>query len=307
MKNILHKFVWNLKSWRTVDIFCALYLIILSVLILIFPERISYWYLLVIANALGTVMLGLFRRLSERWRSGFLGFVMCAFPLLIFLWIYKEIEFLMHILHSGWFDAALIKMEYWIFSVHLNVWSQHFISTFVTEWMMFAYFIYVPLIPVISAILFFKVGEKSADRFLTALTMAYGTCFFISLLIPMQGPRFAFSGMFSVDLGGSIFRWLTTLMEHYGQNSFGCFPSPHCAAGTVMLLFLRKYHKITFYFMLPVVITFYISTVYGRYHYISDTVAGIFIGMAIVSVEPGVERLAKRLRNGIESENEICP
>lgn len=285
-------------NWRPLDLFCGSYLVILSILIILFPERIPYRPVLVIGNALSIVTLDMARRLRLRSRNRVWQFVLCAYPLLVFLWIYKEIGMLVNIFHADWFDAVIIDAEYRLFGVHLSLWSQRFISTGVTEWMMFAYFFYVPLLPIVSAVIFFRAGERPTDRLISALTMAYGLCFMVILLIPMEGPRFTFSDFYTRDLGGSFFRQLTIFMEQCCQNRDGCFPSPHCAAGTVMLIYLWKYHKAAFYFILPVIISFYISTVYGRYHYISDMVAGIFIGVVTALIEPKIEKLPDRLFGG---------
>ncbi len=62
-----------------------------------------------------------------------------------------------------------------------------------------------------------------------------------------------------------------------------------------MLLFLGKYHRPAFAVVFPLVFTFYLATVYGRYHYISDTIAGILLAVFMVSVVPRLYRWAERL------------
>lgn len=49
-------------------------------------------------------------------------------------------------------------------------------------------------------------------------------------------------------------------------------------------VFFEEYEKTTFWIILPVILTFYIAIVYGRYHYISDTTAGIFLAVVTIYI-----------------------
>jgi membrane-associated phospholipid phosphatase len=57
-----------------------------------------------------------------------------------------------------------------------------------------------------------------------------------------------------------------------------------------MLCTAWKWHRRTFWWIFPAIGTFYLATVYGRYHYVSDTIAGIGLGMFIAWLAPRVER-----------------
>ncbi len=48
-----------------------------------------------------------------------------------------------------------------------------------------------------------------------------------------------------------------------------------------MLYMAYRYHRPTFWAILPFILTFYAATVYGRYHYLSDTVTGIALGLVV--------------------------
>jgi membrane-associated phospholipid phosphatase len=49
-----------------------------------------------------------------------------------------------------------------------------------------------------------------------------------------------------------------------------------------------------FWLLAPIVLTLYVSTVYGRYHYASDAVTGIALALAVVAVAPGLLRAWER-------------
>ena len=52
-------------------------------------------------------------------------------------------------------------------------------------------------------------------------------------------------------------------------------PSIHCGAATMMWWCAYRFSRPTFYVLTPIVLSLYVSTVYGRFHYASDVVAGI--------------------------------
>jgi len=55
-------------------------------------------------------------------------------------------------------------------------------------------------------------------------------------------------------------------------------PSSHVAVALVVLVYARRHHRLLYYLLSPLVASLLISTVYGRFHYISDVVAGLLVG-----------------------------
>jgi membrane-associated phospholipid phosphatase len=53
--------------------------------------------------------------------------------------------------------------------------------------------------------------------------------------------------------------------------------------------------------LFPLVILIYVSTVYGRYHYVSDGVAGIIAGFVVLGTSSKLSALLERLWNGLPS------
>jgi len=294
--------VTPLKAWartlRAADAFCILYLLLLTALICVASPRVPHWWLLASANIFSLAAIVVARRLAPAARTNSLHFILNTAPLMLFVYLWSEIGMLQHILHQGWFDQTVIDFEHRIFGVDLSLWAERFISRPVTEWMMFGYFGYLPAIPLLAAVLYFRVRPKAMDAFVFAMTLAYGTCFLGFILFPVEGPRFHFEGRYTYDLSGYVCRSLTRLMETYGHYPGGSFPSPHSTAGTVMLIVAYRYHRPSFWVLVPVIGTFYLATVYGRYHYISDTVSGIVLGLAVAWAAPRIEARWAALQGG---------
>jgi membrane-associated phospholipid phosphatase len=279
-----------LREWRAADACCALLLAVLAFLVLLFPARVPHAGWVAGANAAGIVVTGVFRWLQRRSRGPLPRFLFGSFPIVLVAALWSEIPLVQGLWHARWFDGAVMDFEQRLFGVNVSLWCERFVSVPVTEWMMLGYFAYLPLVPILAAILFYRAGERAFDEYLLGLGLGYGICYLSFIAFPVAGPRYALASCYTRELSGPVFRRLTHLMETYGHFPGGSLPSPHATAGTIMLLLAYRYHRRTFYVILPVILTFYLATVYGRYHYVSDTVSGILLGALIVAITSRMTR-----------------
>jgi len=177
-----------------------------------------------------------------------------------------------------WVDPAINKFEKEIFGVYPTVWLQGIVNPVITEYFKFAYFSYYLIFP-LPAILFYMKGERDEfDEFILALFSAYYFSFIGFILFPVEGPRYALSKLYSIDLNGYFFASLQDFINRLGALHGGCMPSSHVAASLVSLIAVRRYKRGLYYFLLPIVMSLFFSTVYNRDHYFSDVVAGILVG-----------------------------
>ena len=90
---------------------------------------------------------------------------------------------------------------------------------------------------------------------------------------------------------------IVELLENKAMLHGGAFPSAHCSAATVMLILSYKYDKKLYFLILPIIITLYISTMYGRYHYPLDVLAGIIAGIVGIKLSYPIEKLWGKITN----------
>jgi membrane-associated phospholipid phosphatase len=269
----------EVKTWRAVDAFLALYLLVTALVIVLAGPRAAHGGALVAGNLVGIGLIAVCRRLQLRSSRRALRCLYGALPLALFGYMWMEIDPMQHILYAGWFDPAILHWERAIFGVDVNLFVGRYARPWLTEWMMMGYFSYVPLLPLVMVALCAETGQRAADTYLLGLAMGYAACFLVFVLWPIGGPKEMLH--FYSDLNGYLFRWITRRIEEYGHFPGGAFPSPHCCAGTVMLYMAYRCQRRTFWAILPFILTFYAATVYGRYHYVSDTVTGIAVGLAV--------------------------
>jgi len=276
----------KIESWDlielSVDLFNISFTLLLLILTITNPSAVPAWQ----THALKILIVLLFypvaaygiRRISHELIHTSLHI---ALVVGLYSFLFQAIAPLQHIIHAGWMDSSVIAIETRVFGSELSLYLDQFTFPLLTEWMMFAYVIYVPLVPVIAFICYFSEGKPAAESYLLTLVISYAVCFIGFVIYPVATPLFYMPEAYQVRLDGWIFTWVGEWIRENQHNPGGGLPSPHTAASTVMLFFMYKYNRTIFYILLPVIITLYISTAYARYHYISDAILGIIAAFVV--------------------------
>src|SRR5512143_3220688 len=157
--------------------------------------------------------------------------------------IYNQMGKIIHLVFSRSFDDQITAIETFLFQRHPNAWSESFATPWLTEVMMFAYVIYVPLLPALGIYLAFKGTKGEADRYLTELTLTFLVCYLFYFLVPLLGPSRALAAERTVPMEGYVFTALVQLMITNVHLPGGAFPSAHCAATIVMLAALYRHRR----------------------------------------------------------------
>ena len=152
--------------------------------------------------------------------------------------------------------------------------------------MMFSYVIYVPMYPVLCGIIYFLRGELPMEEYFFTLGFTNILCDLGFILFPVAGPIPTIGQLYTVPLDGYVFTYLGELMRSQLHYIGGTIPSPHCAAATIMWMMAYRYHRPSFHFLTPIVLSLYASTFYGRYHYVTDAVIGVGVAFLALAVAP---------------------
>lgn len=229
-----------------------------------------------------------------------------AYLPLIFPMFYAELQYLGLIFfdfHRS-LDPALIDLEQWIFGMQPSLeWSRAWAWPWFHELMEFAYFSYYFLAVVFLVLVFRARGVPQDARwdavraFVRDLSATMLICYTLFTLFPAWGPKYFQAGY--VDVGGWIF---TDIMHHihdHGAILGAAFPSSHVAAS-----FIPWWHTwIRFprhrWWMSLLFVLLCMSTVYCRYHYVVDVLAGLLLAVLVVyAMRRFGDSARDRLRDG---------
>ena len=188
-------------------------------------------------------------------------------------------------LHSRWVEWALYSCAPWL---------QHYLEMF--------YLLCYPLVPLGFAALYLARSSITAqreprgsgpvgdvyheplhaavvfDKFWTAVLLATLFCYAVYPFFPLTPPRVLFN-----DVPGPTVPPLLRNMNLWVLNHFSVqaclFPSAHAAAVTATALAVRAYMPRLGILFCIAALSVAAATVYGRYHYLADTVAGVLVGV----------------------------
>lgn len=288
MKAIKSRTVFGFKV-KLSDVLVLGVLILYSLLAPLYPSRVrGSWLGLILANGLAALIFLGANLAAQKTGSRHLRFLLRTLSVqLTLLYIYSASLRLQLIFFPNWHDQAVVDLEAAVLGVQPTVWIQRFITPWLTEWMMFCYVFYVLVYPILSLLIYRRHGEDQNEDYLFYIGLAIVLCTLGFMMFPVAGPERHIAELYTVPLRGYFFTAVSELIRGRIHTPGGTIPSIHCAAATIMWWSAYRYSRPAFYVLAPVILSLYVSTVYGRFHYVFDVAAGIavaFLTMALGSV-----------------------
>ncbi len=287
---------------------------LLTVLNLVFSSRIPCWGLLIAINfaATGFVFLLAYARHRTGWRL--LRYVHDWYVAPTVFFSFKELYFMIKPIHLGRdYDGLLIAIDQWLFGVSPTHWLMQFATPWLTELLQIAYTMFYVLFLALGYELYRRHNLDLFHYFM--FTCVYG--FFLSylgyLFLPAVGPRFTLHDFSAIerDLPGlwltPYLRWFVnagesvpagasnTLAHAVAQRDV--FPSGHTMMTLVLMYLSARYRVKVRWFIYITGALLIVATVYERYHYVIDLVAGAaFMAVCVATSRPLYDAIKRRLQ-----------
>jgi membrane-associated phospholipid phosphatase len=192
------------------------------------------------------------------------------------------------------FDRELQAIDYRLFGVQPSVWLERFHHPWLTELLFICYSAFFVWQLSLGVILYLRNNNDFADYFLTVV-LFYMLSYVGYVLVPAIGPRFDLAESYSVPLRGV---WLGDTIKDSFLNMpmlRDCFPSGH--TGLTLLVLTRAWTKKAYGFfaiMLPFAMLLVFSTVYGRFHYVTDLLCALPFVVGILCLDACLRQLLPR-------------
>ena len=232
-----------------------------------------------------------FRRLRTKpgrvqtMARGISGIVMIAIAFTLLGRIIPSLNPRTYELDLTWIDIA-------IFGMNPQEWVESIYNPLLTEFLQIAYTSYYFLPIVLFLVLWRRGRYNRAEEVLTAVLLGFWTSYLGYILVPAISPdRWAAEtpGMIAYTkelegllLAGPIHDTLHALEGKHHD----CFPSGHTEMALIVLVYAWRWARRTFWVLLPFGAGLIAATVYLRYHYVVDLVAGALLAWAVVRYTP---------------------
>ncbi|MGA2623423.1 MAG: phosphatase PAP2 family protein [Bacteroidota bacterium] len=286
---------------RTVDIFALAYIILLSLLEVLFRSNISGWQNLLFEN--GFILIGLVVLVSVLQRiqsSTVRSTSRITLYMMLTSIIYHQMGTIIHLVFPFWWDGEINTVEKALFHGYPTVLLQWTARPWLTEFMMFGYVVYVALLPAVAFFIWIRGNQHELEQYLTEFVLTNLLCYLFYFLVPVAGPSRALAAMYTTPLHGHFFTSVTEYMAANVHLPGGAFPSAHCASTIVMLAALYRCSRPVGYGFVAMAFLIFASTVYGRFHYITDVIGGISLAILSLWMIPKLQAILDRLNFRLE-------
>jgi membrane-associated phospholipid phosphatase len=210
---------------------------------------------------------------------------------------------------SPWsMDANIYAFDLRVFGVEPSVFFDRFVNQTTTEWFAFFYFLYFGVLSVhVVPVLFWLRDEKVLARFGTGFLLIFITAHLLYMVVPGFGPYSYLRDVFQHELHGPTFWPLVRETVDAGGAQKDIFPSLHTAVPTFIAILSFRHRrsmpfKYTWGLMAFVATQIIIATLFLRWHYLVDVIAGLILATTVAFLSPVLAKWEadRRERMGVQ-------
>lgn len=206
-----------------------------------------------------------------------------VFPIICVIILFDSLEWVVHYVNPKDIDPLLVRLDYIIFGNHPTVMLEMIMNPLLTDILQTAYSTYYFLPVILGITLVSDNQRKEFDRSLFLILFCFYLSYLGYIIWPALGPRFALAHLQTQRLEGLFMAEpMRNLLNRLEGIKRDAFPSGHTGVALTVLYLAYSYKRTLFWIYLPVVILLLFSTVYCRYHYVVDVVAGVILAIAAI-------------------------
>lgn len=290
-----------MKGYTFVDYATQGYLALVGVLIALFHgHTVPRWPWLIGAHLLVMSVIQALVWADQRAHCpSLLAFLRHFYPVVLYAGLFAETGWLNQMVIKGYMDPAIIELDQALFGGQPSlVFMQRLPYLLVSEVFYGAYFSYYLMIGGVGIALYIR-DRTAFFRYIAVMSFVFYVCYLIYIFVPVIGPPIFFRSIFGYTLpaelqnladnsgypeaikSGIFFRimkWIYEVFEAPGA----AIPSSHVAIALCTLFFSFRYLRSVRWVHLALAFLLCLATVYCRYHYASDVLAGIVTAVLLI-------------------------
>lgn len=290
-----------MKSYAFLDYVTQAYVALVGLLVLFFHgDRVGHWPLVVAAHALGAVGIHLLVIGHARWPGNrLLDFCRHLYPLPLWVLFYCESGRLNQMFVNGCLDGWFLRAEEAVFGGQPSLaFMEALPQRLASEILHGAYFAFYPMVAGVGLALFGK-DRAVCRQYVGVTALVFAVCDAAFIFLPVVGPRVLepelaaalFPGapadllaraVIPESVAGGALRRIVTWVYGRFESPGGAFPCSHVAAALSTLYFSSRHLPRARAPHAVLVALLALATVYGRYHYVVDVLAGVATAAVLI-------------------------
>ena len=301
---------WNLarSTMYSMDWYFIAIIVLYTAITLVFWSSIPTRWLVLgenvafLAVTIGIILL-VSKAESQSWHT-LRRFYVIPFVYPMYL---QTFHILPHV-RTSLYDSSLAAWDRMLFGANPTEWVGQFSHPFLTEYLQWCYVAFF-FLPCIHAIFLYRDGRyREFEEFSRLMVFAFFVSYVAYFAFPAVGPRFTlhdftsinselpgvwFAGVLreQVNIGGGI---VPGSVDPAASVNRDCMPSGHTMMTLVNIILAWKFRSRGRWFFTVVGCSLIAATIYLRYHYAVDAIAGAFCALAMFPLEPRVDAFLKR-------------
>lgn len=275
-----------------VDKLLLFYLGITGLLIAVYSRRIPGATWLLLGHAAGALLIIV---IAKKFVSPLSLLFRHWYPALVVPALYKEMSVLIPALRATAMDETLARLDYAIWGVNPTVWLERIQHPLLTEYLQFIYSMFMPAFILVGALYWLKRPLAEFRYYGFLVVLGFLVSYIGYFLVPARGPRFILAHLHSTELQGLwTYQWFRDTLDSLEGVHYDCFPSGHTQMTILAWWSCRQLSRTAFYAFGFFTLCQIFSTVYLRYHYSVDLMAGFVFAVVLLLVTPGLYAALER-------------
>ena len=290
-----------MKNYTFVDYATQAYIALVGLLILFFHNStVPAWPRLLGAHAVGLVLIHALIQIHARHKPGrVLEFLRHFYPVLLYTAFFCETGSVNRMFFPNYLDPLVAHWEQSLFGCQPSVLCMAKLPRLAVSELFYAsYCSYYFMVGGVGIALFLR-SRQQFFHYVSVLSFLFYVCYLIYVLLPIIGPRaffhqvegyalpqatqqLAVTDVYPQAVQAGVFfrlmRWVYRVFEAPGA----ALPSSHVAVALCTVYFSFRYLPRIRYLHLAVAVLLCFSTVYCRYHYLLDVVAGLVAAAVLI-------------------------
>jgi membrane-associated phospholipid phosphatase len=200
---------------------------------------------------------------------------------------YKEMALFIPAVRRTDADLWLAELDLRIWHVHPSVWLERIQRPALTEVVQIAYTLFVPAVLLVPVLVWRRRRFADFQYLAFLIALGYLVSYIGYILVPARGPRFLLKHFQHIPLQGLwLFNAMQSTLDRLESAHYDCFPSGHTELTILAWWGSQLVSKPLFRAYFAYTLSIIFATVYLRYHYTVDVMAGAAVAAALILTAP---------------------
>ncbi|HUO51017.1 MAG TPA: phosphatase PAP2 family protein [Gemmatimonadaceae bacterium] len=275
------------RRFWAVDKLCLGYLAFSTVLVTLGGGRIAGATAILAGHAAAALLI--IGAAASRGRAAWL--FRNWYPLVFVSLAFREMALIIPAVRGWVADQWLAGLDFAFWHAHPTVWLERMMTPPLTEFLQVVYSLFIPAVLAVPVILWWQRRYDDFRAVAFVIALGYLVSYVGYFIVPARGPRILLHDLQTVPLaGGWLFDMQQRLLDRLESTHYDCFPSGHTELTILAWWCARLISARLFLAYAVYTICIMFATVYLRYHYSVDVLAGVLTAAVLIAVAPPLYR-----------------